>query len=173
MRRAFFIFWWFRPCWQLSGGLFSPSDKWKKNIPTNCFAVSIWHGNLYQAKYSGLPIEHILSFELITICEKCVFMEVTKHPLIFCVVNEMEYVIKLGRISFFSLGLNSSPESSVLTGWEISEMHPPKLRSEQQGQRYTYRVLQTIQMKLILLCVLAERAVLGSAKTALKFKYEI
>ena len=40
-------------------------------------------------------------------------------------------------------------------------------------QRYTYRVLQTIQMKLILLCVWAERAVLGSAKIALKFKYEI
>ena len=42
-----------------------------------------------------------------------------------------------------------------------------------QGQRYTYRVLQTIQMKLILLCVWAEPAVLGSNKTALKFKYEI
>ena len=41
------------------------------------------------------------------------------------------------------------------------------------GQRYTYRVLQTIQMKLILLCVWAEPAVLGSTKTALKFKYEI
>jgi hypothetical protein len=40
------------------------------------------------------------------------------------------------------------------------------------GQRYTYRVLQTIQMKLILLCVWAERAILGTAKTALKFKYE-
>ena len=40
-------------------------------------------------------------------------------------------------------------------------------------QRYTYRVLQTIQMKLILLCVWAEQAVLGSAKIALKFKYEI
>ena len=40
-------------------------------------------------------------------------------------------------------------------------------------QRYTYRELQTIQMKLILLCVQAERAVLGSAKTALKFKHEI
>ena len=38
---------------------------------------------------------------------------------------------------------------------------------------YTYRVLQTIQMKLILLWVWAERAVLGTAKTALKFKYEI
>ena len=42
-----------------------------------------------------------------------------------------------------------------------------------QMQRYTYRVLQTIQMKLTLLCVWAERAVLGRAKTALKFKYEI
>ena len=40
-------------------------------------------------------------------------------------------------------------------------------------QRYTYRVLQTIQMKLIFLCVWAEVAVLGSTKTALKFKYEI
>ena len=40
-------------------------------------------------------------------------------------------------------------------------------------QRYTYRVLQTIQMKLILLWVWAEGAVLGRAKTALKFKYEI
>ena len=34
-------------------------------------------------------------------------------------------------------------------------------------------VLQTIQMKLILLCVWEERVVLGSAKTALKLKYEI
>ena len=41
------------------------------------------------------------------------------------------------------------------------------------SQRYTYRVLQTIQMKLLLLCVWAEPAILGSAKTALKFKYEI
>ena len=38
------------------------------------------------------------------------------------------------------------------------------------GQRYTHRVLQTIQMKLILLCVWAERAILVSTKT---FKYEI
>ena len=40
-------------------------------------------------------------------------------------------------------------------------------------QRYTYRVLQTIQMKLKLLYVWAEPAILGSSKTALKFKYEI
>ena len=40
-------------------------------------------------------------------------------------------------------------------------------------QRCTYRVLQTIQMNLIFLCVLAESAALGSTKTALKFKYEI
>jgi hypothetical protein len=44
--------------------------------------------------------------------------------------------------------------------------------SATHAQRYTYRLLQTIQMKLILLCVWAEPAVLGSAKTALKFKYE-
>ena len=41
------------------------------------------------------------------------------------------------------------------------------------GQRYTYRVPQTIQMKLILLCVWAEPAILGRIKIALKFKYEI
>ena len=44
---------------------------------------------------------------------------------------------------------------------------PPRL------QRCKYRVLQTIQMKLMLLCVLAEWAVLSSAKTTLKFKYKI
>ena len=37
----------------------------------------------------------------------------------------------------------------------------------------TYRVLQTIQMKLIPSCAWAEPAVLGSTKTALKFKHEI
>ena len=42
-----------------------------------------------------------------------------------------------------------------------------------QNQRYTYRVLQTIQKKLILLCVWADPAILGSTKTALNFKYEV
>ena len=36
-----------------------------------------------------------------------------------------------------------------------------------------HRVLQTIQIKLILLCVWAEQVVWGSTKTALKFKYGI
>ena len=40
------------------------------------------------------------------------------------------------------------------------------------SQRYTYRMLQTIQMKPILLCVWAKPAIFGSAKTALKFKFE-
>ena len=40
-------------------------------------------------------------------------------------------------------------------------------------QRYTHRVLQTIEMKLILLCVWEERAVLGSVKAAIKFKFQI
>ena len=39
-------------------------------------------------------------------------------------------------------------------------------------QRYAYRVLQTIEIKLILLCVWAELAILDRAKTSLKFKYE-
>ena len=41
------------------------------------------------------------------------------------------------------------------------------------AQSYIYQVLQTIQMKLMLLCVWAEPAILGSAKTALKFIYKI
>ena len=40
-------------------------------------------------------------------------------------------------------------------------------------QSYIYQVLQTIPLKLILLCAWAEPAVLGSAKTALTFKYKI
>ena len=40
------------------------------------------------------------------------------------------------------------------------------------GQSYIYQVLQTIQMKLILLCVWAEPAVLGSTTTDLKFNYK-
>ena len=47
------------------------------------------------------------------------------------------------------------------------------LKSMEVRQRYTYRVLQRIQMRLKLLYVWAEPAVLGSDKTALKFKYEI
>ena len=47
------------------------------------------------------------------------------------------------------------------------------LKTGTTSQRYTYWLLQTIQTKHIFLCVWAERVVLGSAKTALKFKYEI
>ena len=46
-------------------------------------------------------------------------------------------------------------------------------KSSERNQSYIYQVLQTIQMKLIVLCVWAEPAVLGSAKTALKFIYKI
>ena len=53
------------------------------------------------------------------------------------------------------------------------ELQVQYMKIQSSNQRYTHRVLQTIQMKLILLWVWAERAVLGRAKTALKFKYEI
>ena len=36
-----------------------------------------------------------------------------------------------------------------------------------------YRVLQKIQMELILLCVWGERAILYNAETALRLKHEI
>ena len=51
--------------------------------------------------------------------------------------------------------------------------HKKKRKLRFQTQRYTYRVVQTIQMKLKLLGVWAEPAALGSTNTALKFKYEI
>ena len=60
--------------------------------------------------------------------------------------------------------------SDLQVSYKTREIAAVSLRPR---QRYTYRVLQTIQMKLILLCVWAERAILGSAKSALKFKYEI
>ena len=49
----------------------------------------------------------------------------------------------------------------------------PNTYNWSEFQRYTYRVLQTIQMKLILSWVWAEWAVLGRPKAALKLKYEI
>ena len=42
-----------------------------------------------------------------------------------------------------------------------------------EGRDIHIECSKTIQMKLILICVWAEPAVLGSARTALKFKYEI
>ena len=47
---------------------------------------------------------------------------------------------------------------------ELSIWIDPKNFVPGKDQRYTYRVLQTIQMKLILLCVWANLAVLGSTK---------
>ena len=53
------------------------------------------------------------------------------------------------------------------------ELQVQYMKIPSSNQSYIYQVLQTIQMKLILLCVWAEPAVLGSAKTALKFIYKI
>jgi hypothetical protein len=55
----------------------------------------------------------------------------------------------------------------------FAKVNQKSLQKCAKMQRYTYRVLQTIQMKLILLCVWAEPAFSGSTKTDLKFKYEI
>ena len=70
-------------------------------------------------------------------------------------------------------GTLNMPDGPFLRPFSSSTAHFDKARQAcTNTQRYTYRVLQTIQMKLILLCVWAEPAVLGSTKTALKFKYE-
>ena len=63
-------------------------------------------------------------------------------------------------------------------GWFLQNLEKGSIRTNMHttvatSQRYTYRVLQTIQMKLILLLDWVELATFGSAKTALKFKFEI
>ena len=67
--------------------------------------------------------------------------------------------------------LHSALIGLLLHYYNRSKVHEnwPSFKVWLMHQRYTYRVLQTIQMKLILLCVLAEQAVLGSAKTDLEF----
>ena len=77
--------------------------------------------------------------------------------------------IQISRQNWFGFSSNISHQMIIYLTHEVS-----RSKSKWYGhQRYTYRVLQTIQLKLILLWVWAERAVLGRAKTALKFKYEI
>ena len=51
--------------------------------------------------------------------------------------------------------------------------HNLKATSATPRSEIYIRVLQTIQKKLVILCVWAEPAILGSAKTTLKLKYEI
>ena len=91
-------------------------------------------------------------------------------------------VSKWSCLSSAASELTEGPEKKILFSQEsriytlrnlfklegLSLIHNPHLNT-----RYTYRVLQRIQMKLILLCVWAEPAVLGSTKTALKFNNEI
>ena len=73
----------------------------------------------------------------------------------------------------FTISGDDHPISPVMLGDAqlASDMADDMLSKFPINQRY--RVLQTIQMKLILLCVWADPAVLGSAKSTLKFKYEI
>ena len=80
------------------------------------------------------------------------FHKKAKTNLYLTIFHEMNFLFSLDNL--------------ILLKWQ---MH----FSVASDQRYTYRVLQTVQMKLILLCVWAEPAVLGNTKTALKFKYEI
>ena len=70
---------------------------------------------------------------------------------------------------------NHAELTETSNNWAFAVLEVPNdyCTKKHPAQRYTYRVLQTIQMKLILLCVWAEPAVLGSMRTALKFKYEI
>ena len=80
---------------------------------------------------------------------------------------------KKGALAHFQGRHSLSLEKNVSFTFNVTHSNTNYQDKVHCGQRYTYRVLQTIQIKLILLCVLAEQAVLGSTKTALKFKYEI
>ena len=87
-------------------------------------------------------------------------------------LHDLQYInlTSLFQIAIYIRSLNIWTTSMHLY-WAAATAWPSKLCAFFQS--YIYQVLQTIQMKLILLCVWAEPAVLGSAKTALKFKYKI
>ena len=76
--------------------------------------------------------------------------------VIWYVVNCTYFLYKVEKILKRSLALISS------------QLHFPWISN--WPQRYTYRVLQTIQMQIKLLCVWAEWAILGSVKTAFYYK---
>jgi hypothetical protein len=73
-----------------------------------------------------------------------------------CPVTIVGKLANLKKIQFADVANKFAPIDEQL--WEGA------MTDLASGQRYTYRVLQTIQIKLILLCVWAERAILGSAK---------
>ena len=80
-----------------------------------------------------------------------------------------------GTVGYYSNAINATLHEILLEIFSQMSLFgvDKTCKIERLHQRYTYRVLQTIQMKFILLCVWAERVIFGSAKTALKFKYEI
>ena len=82
----------------------------------------------------------------------------------------LSHTVSYGPIvPIFCKGLHLKP----FYGREGEKREEKMEKSEALHQRYTYRVLQTIQVKVILLCVWAERAISGSAEIGLKLKYEI
>ena len=58
-----------------------------------------------------------------------------------------------------SISIEPNGDSSSFTEKIPNKCRIGKLDTKRYTQRYTYRVLQTIQMKLIFLCVWAEQAV--------------
>ena len=69
-----------------------------------------------------------------------------------------------------------SPQSATAQSGQniLHKVHPKIICHLPPCQRYTYRVPQTILNETYTsMCLWAEPAVLGSTKTALKFKYEI
>ena len=119
------------------------------------------------------------------LCIKIVVLQVGVDGYVFESIKNLLYWIKIElpcrkiadstKINEIRLTTLKNPTTEVFWGQSIklirivstSEFH------EYCRDIHIHRVFQTIQMKLILWCVWAERAVSGSAKTALKFKYEI
>ena len=83
-------------------------------------------------------------------------------------------ILQVNKTFFIYRKVVSSNKSHSEANWFLDHLQPfLVLPFFDQVQSYTYQVLQTIQMKLILLCDWAELTVLGSAKTAIKFIYKI
>ena len=87
-------------------------------------------------------------------------------------ISESFHLLVYGKSTYCWRFHYQKPTSSYQRSWKTTSLARCSMYCG-AVQRYTYRVLQTIQMKSMLLCFWAEQAVMGSAKAALKFKYEI
>ena len=138
--------------------VFSPlvPSKREKNIHWFCSVCIFFEGSFFTFQFLNDKIHNYYLVQLI------------KQPILRIpnsTISPVEGVAKC----FYLFSVNSyiGIFGCIVSGKNTQKVNTQKIRCTNSGflQRYTYRVLQTIQMQLILLCVWAEPAVLGCAKT--------